>query len=114
MAKDWWKWCLALAGGLAAGVVVTAVWMDARAWRAETERRLDGLEIAGTVAPELEGEAARIIAQAKERLLEVAGPGGAGPRGCEGTGASAGVARTTDPGGVGVSAEEWLARQEAS
>ena len=115
MAGDWWKWCAGSAGGLAAGAVLTALWMDAQAWRAETERRLEGLEVAGAQPAAAAGEGARIIAEAKERMRAVAAaPLGAAAGGCEATGTPAGVARVTSPGGAGVSAEEWLAREEAS
>ena len=114
MAKDWWKWCLAVGGGVCAGVMATALWMDARAWRAQTEGRLDALEVSGAPATGREGEAAGLIAAAQARMLEVAQSGAAGPRGCEGAGASPGAPLATGAGGVGLSAEEWLARQEAS
>ena len=114
--KDWWKWCVGSAGGLAAGVILTGLWMDAQAWRAETERRLDGLEAAGARAPAVEGEGARIIAAARERMraASAAVAGGADPGSCEPSGTSAGGARRTSPGGTGMSAEQWLAREGGS
>ena len=113
MAAERVKWWGGLAGGVAAGVVVTALWMDARAWRGDMERRIDALEneaAAGASAP-----VAALLEAAKANALGVAkgGAGAAQALGCTG---AAPAQASNAPGGRragAMSAEEWLAAEDA-
>lgn len=97
----------AIAAGVVAGMVVTALWMDARAWRGAIERRMEALEssalaVAGTPGQGLV-EASRLLAASAGR--EPA------PLGCAGASPAPSAAGSASTGGM--SAEEWLAREDA-
>lgn len=104
------KWWGGLIGGVAAGVVVTAIWMEARAWRGEMERRVEVLEVGGGTASAVSAE--RVAEAAAQRILAtgaaVSGSSAAG-QGCEGQ-VTAKVPVEGAPG-VGMSGAEWLSRR---
>lgn len=101
------KWWGAIAAGVVAGMVVMALWKDAQAWRGAIERRMEALESSALAVAATPGQA---LADASKVLAASAGREPA-PKGCVGASPAPSAAGSASTGGM--SAEEWLAREDA-
>ena len=99
-------WIGVIAGGVV-GTVVTGMWMEARGWRGEMERRVVALEAGSAVVVGQGGGEAPPVEEATASVLAAAGSGEA-PMGCGTSGAVLPTSAMPGAADGAVSAVDWL------